>query len=83
MKYFVVEPLTLKKSHESVTFPIGKILELSQDQAIRLAGKVKPIQEPAKKICYWCRSTDFWISKYGRTICRVCHPPAPGAEVTK
>ena len=30
--------------------------------------------------CYCCSSKDFWRSKAGRVICRVCHPPAPGAE---
>jgi hypothetical protein len=41
---------------------------------------VTPQPEPAKLICYWCHSTDFWLSIYDRNICRRCHPPAPGAE---
>lgn len=40
MKYFVVEPFTLETSQGKVTLPAGKILELSQEQAARLAGKV-------------------------------------------
>jgi len=30
--------------------------------------------------CYACSSTDLWRSRYGVSVCRVCHPPAPGAE---
>lgn len=30
--------------------------------------------------CYACSSVDLWRSRHGATVCRVCHPPAPGAE---
>jgi len=40
MKYFVVEPFTLETSQGKIPLPAGKILELSQDQAARLSGKV-------------------------------------------
>lgn len=33
-----------------------------------------------RSYCYFCGSKDFWKSKAGRVICRVCHPPASGAE---
>ena len=32
--------------------------------------------------CYACKSTDLWHSRHGVTVCRRCHAPAPGAEVT-
>ncbi len=35
--------------------------------------------EPAPLVCYWCRGVDFWQSSTV-TVCRNCHPPAPGAE---
>lgn len=35
--------------------------------------------EPAPLVCYWCRGVDFWQSPTV-TVCRNCHPPAPGAE---
>ena len=32
--------------------------------------------------CYCCKGTDFWQSaaQNVKPICRMCHPPAPGAE---
>jgi len=38
------------------------------------------LQAPSPVVCYVCRGTDFWIGT-GKTTCRRCHPPAPGAEV--
>ncbi len=32
--------------------------------------------------CHACRGADFWSSPYRHHICRRCHAPAPGAEVT-
>lgn len=32
--------------------------------------------------CYHCGSSDFCKGRY-REVCRVCHPPAPGAEVSE
>ena len=40
MKYFVIEPFTAETQQGEVTIPVGKILELSQDQALRLNGKI-------------------------------------------
>lgn len=39
-----------------------------------------PDYNPTGSPCYCCGNTDYWKSKAGRVICRVCHPPAPGAE---
>lgn len=32
-------------------------------------------------VCLTCRGADFWRGR-GLVVCRRCHPPAPGAEVT-
>lgn len=32
------------------------------------------------RTCYACKGVDHWLSIHGLTICRKCHPPAPGAE---
>jgi hypothetical protein len=40
---------------------------------------VTATQEP----CYCCKHTDYWLSVYGVRVCRVCHPPVDGAEVTQ
>jgi len=45
MKYFVVEPFTLETQQGAATFPAGKILELTENQAARLGGKVCPADE--------------------------------------
>lgn len=34
---------------------------------------------PARLVCFSCWGSDFWTGS-GTTICRRCHPPAPGAE---
>lgn len=47
MKYFVCEPFTVKKSQGTATVPAGKALELSEDQAARLGGKVRPADDGA------------------------------------
>jgi len=31
--------------------------------------------------CPSCRGVDFWQSVHGKRICRLCHPPVPGAEI--
>lgn len=38
------------------------------------------IARTGRALCFACWSTDLWKSKHGVTACRVCHPPAPGAE---
>lgn len=73
MKYFVVEPLTLETSQGKVTLPAGKILELSQDQAARLANKVKPLPIPVRvrpplpnggrDLPNYCPPGDCWCSE--------------------
>ncbi len=40
MKYLIVEPFAVKTPQGKVTFPIGKILELSENQAANLTGKI-------------------------------------------
>ena len=33
--------------------------------------------------CFNCKGQDLWRSRHGVTVCRRCHPPAPGAETAK
>jgi hypothetical protein len=40
-----------------------------------------PSADPALVVCYVCRGSDFWQGS-GAVVCRRCHPPAPGAEVS-
>lgn len=47
MKYFVCEPFMVDTSQGKVTVPAGKILELSEDQAARLGGKIRPADDGA------------------------------------
>lgn len=53
MKYFVVEPFTIETQQGSTALPAGKVLELSQDQAARLGGKVRPADETAFDLWRW------------------------------
>lgn len=53
MKYFVVEPFTIETQQGSATLPVGKVLELSQDQAARLGGKVRPADESIINLWRW------------------------------
>jgi len=41
-----------------------------------------PAMSPANRVCRCCNGTDFWDSAVQENIsvCRKCHPPAPGAE---
>lgn len=38
------------------------------------------VEGDKNEACYVCGGRDFWTSKSGKRICRICHPPAPGAE---
>jgi hypothetical protein len=53
MKYFVVEPFTIETQQGVVTLPAGKVLELSQDQAARLGGNVRPADESILDLWRW------------------------------
>lgn len=67
MKYFVVAPFSLK-SPESVTgrviIEVGQVLELSLDQAARLAGKIEVIPHPngGRNLSHYCEPGDCWCS---------------------
>lgn len=45
MKYLVCEAFSVETQQGKATVPAGKILELSEDQAARLGGKVRPADE--------------------------------------
>lgn len=38
-------------------------------------------QDDHQNLCPVCRGANWWTSKAGVPVCRVCHPPAPGAEL--
>lgn len=45
MKYLVCEAFSVETQQGKATVPAGKVLELSEDQAARLGGKVRPANE--------------------------------------
>ncbi len=61
--------------------PPGVIITIPDTVLDRLSGKVEiiPTPEPTE-ICRCCGGTDIWQGR-GKRVCRVCHPPAPGAEI--
>jgi len=38
------------------------------------------IEATGSRKCCACGRTDWWRSQHDVTVCRKCHPPAPGAE---
>ncbi len=50
MKYLCVEPFTLETSRGKVTLSKGQVLELSEDQAAKLAGYIKPLIDDARRL---------------------------------
>ena len=64
MKYFVVEPFTIETQQGTATLLIGKILELSQDQAARLGGKVKQMHpNGGRDLPHYCEPGGCWCSE--------------------
>lgn len=77
MKYIVADTFTIETPHGKVTLQAGMLLELSQAQASKLAGKVHSIDEnslQAKKdhdtlmatggnnLSHYCHKTGCWCS---------------------
>ena len=79
MKYFVVEPFTIETQQGSVNLPAGKILELLQDQAARLGGKVKQMHpNGGRDLQHYCTAGQTWCSSklpehLNPTTCQKCH----------
>lgn len=63
------------------TLPYGTVIRMPIDLISKYAarGYIKPLPFD-RDACQGCGETDFWKSRYGRIVCRVCHPPVPGAE---
>jgi hypothetical protein len=47
---------------------------------LTVAGEVAEVRVIAPLPCHVCKGRSWWRSTAGRTVCRTCHPPAPGAE---
>jgi hypothetical protein len=59
-------------SNEAPTLPLPP-MEITRAGIVYIGGM-------AARCTFWgCKSTDLWQSRHGVTICRRCHPPAPGA----
>lgn len=68
---------------ETVLIPSDSSSLLSPSTCFHCGSKVLPGVPCGycnRTSCYCCGSKDFWRSKAGRVICRLCHSPAPGAE---
>ncbi len=55
--------------------------EVHPGSQVHPAGNGQPPPPPDPAPCNACRGTVFWQGASGKRVCRVCHPPAPGAEV--
>ncbi len=47
---------------------------------LAIAGEVAEVRAIAPLPCHVCKRWSGWRSTAGRTVCRTCHPPAPGVE---
>jgi hypothetical protein len=65
MKYFVVTPFVLETPQGTATLPAGQVLELSRDQAARLADKVELLPPPngGRDLPQYCPSYGGWCSE--------------------
>jgi len=85
MKFSVVESFTLKTLQGNICLPTGKVLELSQDQADRLGGRICPagpqeqpfVCQASKTDGRICGSTEYRTGVNGFRSCAdtVCQVP--------
>jgi len=76
---FEVKPVAKAAKVEKVAPSETAVSQFSQlSQAVQ--SEKLPLPSPTQRTCYCCKGTDFWLSIHGGTVCRRCHPPAPGAE---
>jgi hypothetical protein len=55
MKYRALEPITLKTRNEQIIIPAGVLLNLTENQAAQLSGKIIPLDK-APDLPTWCRA---------------------------
>ena len=70
----------------------GSIINVPESMLLKMAGFVEVVATadsyvPASiptptRTCFCCKGDDFWQSavQENHSVCRKCHPPAPGAE---
>ncbi len=79
--------LKLRGDREVMTSLLDEIKEnkeriIQQYKKRKILERIKKYFETAtlvekdSLICYSCGSNKWWVSIYGRKVCRVCHPPA-------
>jgi len=91
MKVAVLTELSSTKG----IIPAGRIIEITPELLVMLKGKLSPAgygvftlsdyatgrtDSTTKRPCRYENHTDHWESIYGLTLCRICNPPAPGAD---
>ncbi len=63
---------------------LGPMEDHADVAALRTRPNVPTLPHPGaaelSPACPSCGGTDFWRSRAGWSVCRECHPPAPGAE---
>lgn len=72
---------TRAREHVHTGAVSDEVVELLARQEITTVTTTENVTVTAATItCYSCWGSDFWTGT-GATVCRRCHPPAPGAEV--
>ena len=68
---------------ENAVFPLPDRITAFRSFSASSSAKSRHLDEEQAEntvvVCYVCRGSDFWTGS-GATVCRRCHPPAPGAE---
>ncbi len=61
--------------------PMSSNMSLTSVEGDREMTSTPENVEPSPRECPVCGEKEFWLSRWGKWTCRVCHPPAPRAEV--
>lgn len=62
MKYSVAESFTIKTAQGNVTLPVGKLLELTQEQATKLGARVRLADMPPPQFRAWLKGDSLRTS---------------------
>lgn len=61
MKYSVVESFSINSGLGRLVFPVGKLLELTDEQAVKLKGKIRVAGIPASNTTDWRPEPKAWL----------------------
>ena len=72
MKYSVVESFTINSRIGPLVFPVGKLLELTEEQAAKLKGKIRAADVPTPAPSDWRPEFKAWLEGDSLRTTGVC-----------